>query len=222
MSLKCQNCKLTNFPGAERCARCDSGLVDIARSQSVSAERPNMTQYLIKRTVFIIGVIVITTIGFYASLIASSKALSIDERVRVEKAIDLLEQRGFYDEVFYLRKFAVFRGSDNWLNSLVPKENAYAATNYPFEIVTLYSDFFLYAEDKVERAAILLHEAKHLQGQDEKSAYEFVWKHRQQLGWTKDKYRRSVLWLNTRKQTKEYVPKIFICEFNEYHDCTAR
>jgi hypothetical protein len=69
---------------------------------------------------------------------------------------------------------AVFRANDNWLNASVEKENAYAATNYPFEIVTIYPDFFRFTVDDTERAAILLHEAQHLKGKDEKESYEFV------------------------------------------------
>ena len=102
------------------------------------------------------------------------------------------------------------------------KENAYAATNFPFEIITVYPDFFAVSTDGTERAAILLHEARHLQGAGEKAAYEFVWQNRRQLGWTKDKYFNSVIWRNVRRQTREYAPDLFVCEKNDFQDCTEQ
>ena len=153
---------------------------------------------------------------------ASAKSLSIEQRIEVRKAIAVLNERGFSSDIFLLYHFAAFRSEDNWLNASVAKENAYAATNFPFEIVTVYPDFFTYPLDDVERAAILLHESRHLLGEDEHDAYAFVWKNRKKLGWTKEKYSRSVVWRNVRKQTVENVPEMFVCEGNdiEMADCT--
>ncbi len=153
------------------------------------------------------------------SLVFSAEPLNAEQHAKVNAAITVLEKNGFTAETFYLRHFAVFRGSDNWLNGTVAKENAYAATNFPFGIITIYPDFFSYTGDDIERAAILLHEVKHLEGADEKEAYEFVWKRKSEIGWVKEKYRGSVVWKEIRNQTKEYVPNLFVCEFNEYHDC---
>lgn len=119
-----------------------------------------------------------------------------------------------------LDSYAVYRSSDSWFNSMIPKENAYAATNFPFEIMTIYPDFYTYPTDETERAAILLHEARHLQGKDEKDAYEFVWKNRNKLGWTKERYFNSPLWKNVRSQTREYAPWLFSCEGSDFNDCT--
>ena len=119
-----------------------------------------------------------------------------------------------------LENLAVLRSNDNWLNASVAKENAYAATNFPFEIMTLYPDFFTYPVDDTERAAILLHEAEHLKGKNEHDAYKFVWTHRQQLGWTQEAYVRSPVWRNVRRQTVENVPELFVCNGNEFNDCT--
>jgi hypothetical protein len=165
-------------------------------------------------------VLVVTILGFYSSLIVSADSLEREQHRKVQAAIELLQRRGFTDEVRLLRYVTVFRANDNWLNASVAKENAYAATNFPFEIVTLYPDFFTYSTDDVERAAILLHEAKHLQGKDEREAYEFVWKNRRRLGWTQDVYRGSMIWRETRKLTKEYAPDLFVCDFKDYGDCT--
>jgi len=178
-----------------------------------------MGKRILKRAVVCIGVCIITVITFYLSLLFSAKPLSLEERAHVEASVAILERAGFVDEVWYLRNFTFFRANDNWLNAMVPKENAYAATNYPFEIMTVYPDFFVYTVDDVERAAILLHEARHLQGFDETDAYEFVWKNKAKFGWTRENYRGSVVWKNVRKQTMEVAPGMFICEFNEMGDC---
>ena len=165
-------------------------------------------------------VILAVVVGFYASLVFSASSLERDQRRIVEKAIAHLELSGFTREAFLLRQVTVFRSNDNWLNASVVKENAYAATNFPFEIVTIYPDFFRFTVDDTERAAILLHEAQHLQGKDEKDAYEFVWKNRRRIGWISDPYSKSVIWRETRKLTKENVPPMFSCETNDYGDCT--
>ena len=78
----------------------------------------------------------------------------------------------------------------------------------------------MFPNDDTERAAILLHEAKHLQGADEKEAYQFVWENRKKLGWTKETHGNSLVWRNVRKQTKEVAPNLFVCDINEYGDCT--
>jgi len=158
---------------------------------------------------------------FYSSLIFTASPLKPDEIERVNAVISTIEKRGFINEAYLLRDLATFRGSDNWLNASVAKENAYAATNYPFAVITLYPDFFTYPEDDLERAAILLHEARHLKGDGEEEAYEFVWRNKKYLDWTEENYGDSVVWLNIRQQTKEYSPNLFVCDFNPKGDCTA-
>ena len=179
-----------------------------------------MASTIFRRFVVLAVVSAAAIAGFYISLVFSAKSLSGDEKKQINAAVSILENRGFDDEVFLLRHAAAFRTSDNWLNASVEKENAFAATNFPFEIITVYPDFFEYPADDTERAAILLHEAKHMQGMDERDAYEFVWKNRTRLGWTADRYGQSEVWLNVRKQTREYLPGMFICDFNPYGDCT--
>jgi hypothetical protein len=74
--------------------------------------------------------------------------------------------------------------------------------------------------DDTERAAILLHEAKHLEGKGESAAYEYAWINRKRLGWVSQKYRASEVWLNVRSQTREYAPNLFVCPEKEFADCT--
>ena len=180
---------------------------------------PAKSKFL-RRAIICAAVLLFVVAGFYLSLIGSSKSLDYNRKKIVAKTIEALKEKGFSGEVFLLDYLTAFRADDNWLNASVPKESAYAATNFPFEIITLYPDFFTYPADDTERAAILLHEARHLKGADEKQAYSYVWKNRQRLGWTKEGYNDSVIWHNIRSQTKEYAPELFDCPANEYGDCT--
>jgi hypothetical protein len=173
-----------------------------------------------RRAIVCILVCVGAVVAFYLSLVISAKPLKGENQAVVASAIDHIEASGFDREAFLLRNIATFRSTDNWLNSSVAKENAYAATNFPFGIITLYSDFFAYPSDDVERAAILLHEVKHVQGMDEHDAYEFVWRNRYRLGWTRDRYLVSPVWDNVRRQTRDNVPELFTCPEFDASDCT--
>jgi len=217
MNKKCSNCHLINFPTAVSCSRCDADLVETASIATATRARGKS---ILVRSVICFCVCGFVLFGFYLSLLASAKSLTFEEKTAVRSAIAKLKEKGFAREALILDNFTAFRSNDNWLNASVAKENAYAATNFPFEIMTLYSDFFTYPADDTERAAILLHEARHLLGEKEKEAYEFVWRNRKQLGWTKDKYVNSDVWINIRKQTKDNVPNLFVCDFKEFSDCT--
>lgn len=166
------------------------------------------------------AVCVLAIVGFYLSLIFSARKLDYEQRKTVERSIAIIENKGFSREAFILRYFTAFRSNDNWLNASVTKENAYAATNYPFEIVTLYPAFFERTSDDTVRASVLLHEAKHLQGSDEKEAYEFVWKNKTKLGWTYENYSNEESFNGVRARTREYVPELFTCQGNRANDCT--
>jgi len=217
MSKKCAACKLVNFTAAGTCARCEAPL---AAETAPEEPRIGPGAKIFKRIAVCLVVIVCAVLGFYLSLIMSANRLGYAETVEIEKAISLLDEKGFAGEVFMLNYLTAFRAEDNWLNASVAKENAYAATNFPLEIMTIYPDFFTYPMDDTERAAILLHEARHLQGKDEKEAYEFIWKNRHRLGWTKEKYWNSLVWQNVRRQTREYVPTLFNCADKDLGDCT--
>lgn len=218
MKKICPNCKLVNFRQARECVRCQSHLITVASGEY--RKKSFLKSKIFRRVAVCLAVSLFTVLGFYVSLVGSSKSLSYQEKQTVRASIEILRAKGFSGEVFLLDYLTAFRGDDNWLNASVEKENAYAATNFPFEIITIYPDFFNFPVDDTERAAILLHEAQHLKGADEKEAYEFVWKNRKKLGWTKETYGSSVIWLNVRKQTKEFVPNLFVCDINDYGDCT--
>ena len=217
MKKKCTNCRLVNFAKADKCARCGSKL---GETENIAVNGGFLNSPLVKRFGVLLLVCVISVAGFYTSLLFSADSLTYAERSAVKDSIELLNEKGFSDEAFYLKYLTAFRANDNWLNASVVKEKAYAATNFPFEIVTLYPDFFIYPIDRTEHAAILLHEARHLRGEDEHDAYEFVWKHRKQLGWTRDLYRTSEVWNAVKKQTQDVVPELFVCETKPNFDCT--
>ena len=220
MNKKCPNCQLTNFANSKECVRCQSDLREIS---VVSEDRPQtsfLKSKIFRRAVICAVVCIFTLLAFYLSMIFTSSPVKPAEKEKVAAAIKILDEKGFSKEVFLLNYLTSFRSNDNWLNASTRLENAYAATNFPFEIMTLYSDFFTYPVDDVERAAILLHEAKHLQGEDEPEAYEFVWRNRAALGWTRDKYHSSPVWVNIRRQTRETVPQLFVCGEANLGDCT--
>ncbi len=185
-----------------------------------ASRRANGIRRVIVRAVICVAVCVAMVLAFYVSLIASAGSLTIDQKHTVRRAIAVLRDKGFAADIVLLENVTVFRSDDNWLNATVAKENAFAATNFPFAIITLYSDFFAYPIDDVERAAILLHESRHLRGEDEHTAYRYVWLNRKQLGWTGDKYAHSQVWDNIRRQTREHVPELFNCPQRRSTDCT--
>jgi len=137
------------------------------------------------------GAVVAVLFGWWASLLATSEGLNVDQRALVDDAIALLDDRGFARQAFVLRHFTSFRSTDNWWNLYNDHYQAYAATNFPFEIVTLYPWFFELPQDDVERAVVLLHESHHLLGADEAKALREVWREKDELGWTANVYGRS-------------------------------
>jgi hypothetical protein len=157
---------------------------------------------------------------FYSSLIATSKPINAEQYSKVNDAISLLEARGFEREAFLLRHTAEFRGSDNWFNSAVLKADSYAATNFPFQIITLYPDFYSKTTDDVERAMVLLHEAKHLEGKDETAAYSYVWQNRGRIGWTQLDHGTTATYVTISEQTRENAPELFTCSDRLWNDCT--
>jgi hypothetical protein len=108
-----------------------------------------------------------------------------------------------------LRHVAIFRSTDNWWNAYNGHADAYAATNWPFGVVTLYPHFFSVATDDVERAVILLHESRHLLGHGETDALETVWCTKGRLGWTEERYGETRVWINTLEWTQAASPRLF-------------
>lgn len=224
MNKKCPNCNVVNFSGAENCIRCNASLlyVEPEITQKVSSRRSekSLAVKIFQRGAVCLVVCLLVLVGFYLSLLATSKSLPYEEKQMVKRAIENLNSKGFKREGFLLQNITNFRANDNWLNASTRDENAYAATNFPFEVITIYEDFFSIPRDETERSMILLHEAQHLQGADEKEAYEYVWRNRKKLGWTRENYGASKVYINVEKQTREFVPELFKCDWNADGDCT--
>jgi hypothetical protein len=174
---------------------------------------------LLRRLGWIMGTTLIILIAAYFSLLMTSDDLPFEQRQIVTSAIAVLRQKGFERQAFVLDNLVKYRGADNWWNRYVGHHDAYAGTNFPFEVVTLYPEFFGTAVDDTERAAILLHESYHFLGSGEATALEGVWREKQKLGWTADKYGRTKVWNNTRELTTAGVPKLFQCGTDEHSDC---
>jgi hypothetical protein len=164
--------------------------------------------------------VTITILGTaYASLLLTSEGLTSDERRVVNGAIVVLEQAGFTRETSALTRLVTFRRTDNWWNRYVGHQTAFAATNFPFGVITLYPAFFRFPVDDTERASILLHEASHLFGGREEEALQRVWESKQRLGWTQARYGGTRVWKNTREWTKGAIPAFFRCGADNDSDC---
>jgi hypothetical protein len=220
---KCAECGLVNTGADEQCRRCGALLTedDELADEPVAVEPVEQPRKrtLLKRLLWIISATLLILIVWYLSLLFSSDRLQPDQALKVDVAIGLLEQTGFTRESFVLRQLTMFRSSDNWWNRYLGHRDAYAATNFPFEIVTLYPEFFNDPVDDRERAAILLHEARHLLGDGEEAALRSTWMSKQRLGWTADKYKQTKVWDATERLTRAQFPYMFQCGANGQTDC---
>ncbi len=231
---KCAGCGLVNFAHAAECKRCDAPLEPAYAYAAPAAaaahgfgpegadapEEGKRRGGLLRRALSVAAVAFALLVGWHASLLFTSTPATYDERAQVWRAVELIEQGGFAREAFLLRRVAAFRTSDNWWNRAVGHGEAYAATNFPFEVVTLYPEFFKYPEDDAERAVILLHEARHLSGADEHDAFASVWRDKARLGWTREKYEHTRVWRNVEEFTRRHAPELFTCGRDLTRDCS--
>ncbi|HEX8776014.1 MAG TPA: hypothetical protein VF735_20760 [Pyrinomonadaceae bacterium] len=219
-SIRCVECGLVNFETAEQCKRCGAPLQGTAPVEALAdeGEAPPRRSFR-KRISWIAGMTLVILLIYYLSLLATSDSIKWQQKQTVGRAITILEQKGFGKEAFVLRRLVSFRSTDNWWNMQVGHHDAYAATNFPFEVVTLYPEFFDTATDDTERAAILLHESYHLFGSGERAALEGTWRNKSRIGWTADKYGESKVWKNTLELTTSEVPQLFRCGPQGQSDC---
>jgi hypothetical protein len=224
-SIRCRQCGLVNFATAEQCKRCgahlkEEGTADIVPSEGFEGEAPQQKKRsFAKRVSWILGMTGLILAVCYMSLLMTSSRANLQQRQTVERAVAVLEEKSFGKEAFVLRHLVSFRTTDNWWNMQVGHHDAYAATNFPFEVLTLYPEFFDTAKDDTERAAILLHESYHLFGSGERAALEGVWRNKSRVGWTADKYSETKVWKNTRELTMNEVPQLFRCGLEGNEDC---
>lgn len=216
---KCARCGLVNSAADQTCRRCAAVLGPVTVLEVDPSAEPVKKRGFLQRLLWIIGTTVALLFAWYMSMLLTSEELDFDRRQTVAQAIAVLEQKGFSQQAFVLNHLVNYRDTDNWWNRSVGHHDAYAATNFPFEVVTLYPEFFDSAVDETERAAILLHESYHLFGSGEASALGGVWHDKQRLGWSADKYGQTKVWRNTRGSTTALVPALFTCGEDRHSDC---
>lgn len=219
---KCPRCGLVNFSTAVECKRCGVAIgsdevFDAEVGGDGEEERPRS---LAKRALAVAGMTGFIIFAWYISLLETSDPLTYDQKQVVHQAIGVLDRKGFGREAFILRRLVNYRTTDNWWNRWIGHGDAYAATNFPFEVVTLYPDFFKLPADDLERAVILLHEARHLMGDDEEEAFTAVWQSKGRLGWTNEGYGETRVWKNVTEYTARYAPQLFRCGPKGESDCT--
>lgn len=222
-NLKCPGCGLVNFASDAACRRCGIGLDPHARqihnhvaphedcSPPIDGDAPPKRGHrsLLTRISGAIVVAFLIVVVLHTSLLLTSQRITPEQRAIVMRAVRVLEERGFESEAWRLRHLASFRSNDNWWNAYVGHADAYAATNFPFQVVTLYPDFFVVPADDTERAAVLLHEAQHMTGANEPRAFAEVWVNITRLGWTEETHGSTRVWRGTRELTREYAPHLF-------------
>ncbi|MGB7926005.1 MAG: hypothetical protein WCF57_22385 [Pyrinomonadaceae bacterium] len=219
-SRKCAHCGLVNFATEEICRRCGALLADTGEpTGGIEDADDGRKRSIWKRALAVLCVTGFLLLIFYLSLLSTSEHVPFEQKQLVYQAINVLERSGFGTETFALRHLVNYRATDNWWNTSVGHKEAYAATNFPFEVITLYPEFFSDSTDDVERAAILLHECYHLRGSGEAAALEGVWRDKRRLGWTADKYGHTKVWENTRDLTVNLVPQLFRCGPEGRADC---
>lgn len=215
---KCGQCGLVNTDTDETCRRC--GALLVGDGSGIHSSEDNVNQRSIgQRVIWILGTTILLLFICYLSLLLTSDDLEYDKRKTVERAVAVLERGGFARQVFVLNRLAKYRRTDNWWNRYIGHHDAYAAANFPFEVVTLYPEFFEVAIDDKERAAILLHEACHLLGAGEEAALERTWREKNRLGWTENRYGQTKVWINTRELTMAQLPNLFRCGSDGKSDC---
>lgn len=217
---KCVRCGLVNAVADETCRRCHTPLDSPEIAEERAEERLIERRGIGKRLLWITGTTVLILFIGYMSLLLSSEDLTYEQNNVVRRAVAVLTQKGFDKQAFVLNRLVKYRGTDNWWNRFFGHLDAYAATNFPFEVLTLYPEFFNHSTSDTERAAILLHETYHLLGSGEQGALDGVWRNKRQLGWTADEYGQTKVWNATKELTMSQLPHLFSCGPEGKSDCS--
>jgi len=210
---------LVNFSTEVVCRRCELPLTPHENVRFSQSTHEASGRTFGRWVLWIVGVVVTILTTAYASLLLTSEPVTPHERQVLMEAIHVLDGAGFSREASALRRVVSFRRTDNWWNRYVGHPTAYAATNFPFAVMTIYPTFFKYPVDDIERATILLHESYHLFGDDEKFALRRVWLVKDRLGWTSLRYGHTRVWKNTREWTLAEIPSMFTCGEDGQSDC---
>jgi hypothetical protein len=209
-----------NFAVDDSCRRCGASLMlpaTVPGGATGELAEPG-PRSLGRWLLWIAGMTWLIVFVWSRSLIFTSEPLEQTRRWQVNTAIGLLDQAGFSREVFVLKNLTNYRATDSWWNEYQGHESAYASTNFPLEIVTLYPAFFTDTIDDTERAAILLHEGHHLLGLDETDALDRTWREKARIGWTRDTYGDTKVFKVT-EGISFTATTLFQCTDNHHWDC---
>jgi len=140
------------------------------------------------------------------------KSLSDPKEINtVDAAIAVLDPvQDLYSEAQVLRTAKYRRSKPPYLYGVcIYKGGCFAAAHYGF--LFLDDQFFdqNLLHDSVERAAVLLHEAFHLEGGNEHDAYAGVWVNKEKFGWTETPYSHYFLWGQVKAETMNAAPELF-------------
>jgi hypothetical protein len=202
----------------ETCRRCGETL-NLDGEPLIEEVVVEKRRSLLKRATWIAGTTLLLLFVAYMSMLLTSDDLPFEQHQIVDRAITVVESKGFSKQTFLLKRLVRYRATDSWWNRYLGHRDAYAATNFPFEIVTLYPEFFEATTDDLERAAILLHEAEHLLGAGEEKALEATWRNKGKLGWVEANYGQTRVWNNTKELTQRQLPDLFTCGPDGKSDC---
>jgi hypothetical protein len=210
---------LINFSNETTCRRCGD-ILGLANRYDAIAQAPTEERRrgLLRWILWIAGVAWLIVFLWSRSLVFTSEPLEETKLWQVNDAIALLAKAGFSHEAFVLKNLTRYRSTDSWWNTYTGHENAYASTNFPLEIITLYPQFFSEPTDDTERASILLHEAQHLLGANEEQALTRAWEEKGRIGWTRDRYGDTKVFDTTEVSTF-YGTNLFHCRENHHWDC---
>ncbi len=154
-------------------------------------------------------VAVALTIEYVTSVFGTN--LTNDQAKVVNKAIAVLDPvPTLVDEAWVLHSAKYRTNKPPYLAAICAfASGCFAAAHLGF--LFLDDQFFApdLLHDSVERAAVLLHEAYHLEGGNEHDAYANVWVNKERFGWTRDPYSGYFLWGQVEAQTRHYAPELF-------------
>src|SRR5512139_2723899 len=106
MHTKCRQCGRTNHEAALTCVHCGYRRDE---KENISFGPRFSKPTLAKRVGVCVVVLVVTVIGFYASLLSSGDVVSVEPRSQVHAAILDLKPAGFSAEAFSRAALVAFR-----------------------------------------------------------------------------------------------------------------
>src|SRR5215471_4403312 len=98
--VKCSSCGLVNFAAQTECRRCGAAIALDYRDAAEVSSPGGLKNKLLKSALRIAALAGFILFLGYASLISTSDPASLEQRQIVDRAIDVLDKRGFDREAF--------------------------------------------------------------------------------------------------------------------------